>query len=436
VYFFSSLNRQSEFRKRIKNRALTTAGLLLKNNIDTTLLKKIDEATLIALQQKTVRVYDYDYNTIYTYSDNNARGIEPGIDVLGGVRLGSILYFRDGNRDAIAMHYNYANKNYIVVAAAYDEDGYNKLRQLLVILAVSFSASVLIVLVSGWVFSGRLVIPIRNINNEVNDITSQNLSRRIKLTEPKDELYQLASTFNNLLSRLQKSFEIQKRFISNASHELSTPLTSISSQLEITVQKPRDIEEYQTVLRSVYEDVKDLSRLTKSLLEIARASGTPEGLDITMVRADELLLKLPKDISKINDQYIVKLYFDNFPENEEDMFILGNADLLYSAVKNVSVNACKYSADHVAHIHLLFSKGALTIVIKDEGTGIGDDEKALIFQPFYRGNNQQANGFGLGLPLAASIIKLHKGTIEVTSAKGKGSTFTITLPAAKVYHQL
>jgi len=434
VYFFSWLNRQGEFRTRIKNRALTTAGLLIKDNIDTNLLKKIDAATLIAMQQKTVRVYNYAYKTIYTYSDTNTQPAAPSMEELDKVKKGSELYYNDGSRDAFALNYQYAGKNYIVVAAAFDGYGYNKLRQLREILGLSFSASILIVIVSGWAFSGRLVIPIRNISNEVNDITSQNLNRRIKVNEPKDELYQLSSTFNNLLSRLQQSFSMQKRFISNASHELSTPLTSISSQLEITLQKQRDVEEYQSVLRSVYEDVRGLSKLTKSLLEIARASGTPEGLDITMVRADELLLKLPKEISKMQEEYVVKLYFDSFPDDEENMFILGNADLLYSALKNVVVNACKYSSNHTAQVYLGFAPTTLTIDVKDEGAGIDSEDKEFIFQPFYRGKNLSEEGFGLGLPLAASIIKLHKGTIEVTTEKDKGSCFTITLPIAKAYH--
>lgn len=130
----------------------------------------------------------------------------------------------------------------------------------------------------------------------------------------------------------------------------------------------------------------------------------------------------------------MKLYFDSFPEDEENMFILGNADLLYSAFKNVVVNACKYSGNHVAHVYLAFAPTTLTIVVKDEGAGIDSDDKELIFQPFYRGKNLNAEGFGLGLPLATSIIKLHKGTIDVTTEKDKGSCFTITLPIAKAYH--
>ncbi len=187
-------------------------------------------------------------------------------------------------------------------------------------------------------------------------------------------------------------------------------------------------------MRSVYEDVRGLSKLTKSLLEIARASGTPEGLDITTVRADELLLKLPKEISKMQEEYVVKLYFDSFPDEEENMFILGNADLLYSALKNVVVNACKYSSNHTAHVHLGFDTTILTISIEDEGPGIDSNDTELIFQPFYRGKNLGEEGFGLGLPLATSIIKLHKGSIDETTEKGSGSLFTITLPVAKAYH--
>ncbi|PZA18777.1 sensor histidine kinase, partial [Modestobacter versicolor] len=157
--------------------------------------------------------------------------------------------------------------------------------------------------------------PIKKITNEVNEISSQNLSRRIMLGETKDELYELSYTFNQLLTRLQESFEIQRRFIANASHELSTPLTSISSQLEITLQNKRTAEEYQQIIQSVYDDVKNLNRLTRSLLELAKASGTSDGMELALVRMDEILMKLPVDLHKTSDLYKVKLHFETFPDN-------------------------------------------------------------------------------------------------------------------------
>jgi signal transduction histidine kinase len=280
----------------------------------------------------------------------------------------------------------------------------------------------------------RLVIPIKKITQEVKKISSQNFSTRIDTQKPKDELNELAITLNQLLDRLQGSFEMQGRFISNASHELSTPLTSISSQLEITLQNERDNEEYKTVLYSVYDDVRNLTQLTRSLLEIAKASGTAMGLELSLVRIDELLMNLSSEIKRIDPQYIMELHFDNFPEEDNLLLIYGNNDLLYSAIKNIVVNACKYSENHTAHVELSFTTKQLVVIVEDEGIGIKKEEQDLIFQPFYRGTNGvYKQGAGLGLSLAYRIIKLHKGNIEVENKPIKGSIFKISFPIAQYY---
>ena len=277
--------------------------------------------------------------------------------------------------------------------------------------------------------------PIQKITKEVKEISSQNLSRRIEIKEPKDELYQLSSTFNELLNRLQESFEIQRRFIANASHELSTPLTAISSQLEITLQNERSAEEYKSVIYSVYDDVKNLNQLTRSLLEIAKASGTNDGIELSLVRIDELLMRLPVELRKANSTYFVELHFESFPENEDKLLVFGNVDLLYSAIRNIVMNACKYSQNHTANVSLSFSEKELNIMVRDSGPGILQKDIDLIFQPFYRGEGaENKQGFGLGLPLALRIIKMHKGNITIKSEKGQGSEFTIVLPIGRSFH--
>src|SRR4029077_10234326 len=127
--------------------------------------------------------------------------------------------------------------------------------------------------------------PLSQIIHEVKEISTYNLSHRIQAGTGQDELSQLANTFNELLGRLQEFFAIQRRFISNASHELSTPLTSVSSQLEVTLQKERSIDEYKQVLWSISEDVQHMRQLTKSLLEIAK-TGSQGGIELNEVRVD------------------------------------------------------------------------------------------------------------------------------------------------------
>ncbi len=438
IYYFSDLNRQLDFQRRLRNRALSTISLLVKvEGIDRELLQRIDQNMLISLRDKSVIVYDNNNKEVYRFKDTGAEFERPSNIVLQYARENGEYVYTKGNRDVIAIKYRASGLEYISVAAAYDKEGIEKMKELRFVLLVSFISGTLITLLSGLIFSTRLVVPIKKINNEVKEISSQNLSRRIILNETKDELYELSSTFNELLTRLQQSFEIQRRFIANASHELSTPLTSISSQLEISLQNSRTAEEYKTVLLSVYDDVKNLNRLTRSLLELAKASGTTDGMELSLVRIDEILMKLPVELRKTNELFKVELHFDTFPEDEDKLLVFGNADLLESAVKNIVLNACKYSDDHTANVGLNFSDYELRIVVTDQGPGIKQEEHTLVFQPFFRSNHESSTeGFGLGLSLASRIIKLHKGNIHLSNNEPNGSVFTIALPIARKFHQI
>ncbi len=436
IYYFSNLNRELDFRRRLRNRALSTISLLVKvEGINRDLLKRIDENMLISLKEKSVIVYDSQNKEVYRYHDEGAKYERLNAAALQSTRESGEYIYSRGQRDIVAVAYQSGEQQYVAVAAAYDDVGLEKMEQLKFILLVSFVSGSLITLLSGLIFSSRLVRPIKKITTEVTEISSQNLSRRIVLASTKDELYELSYTFNQLLTRLQESFEIQRRFIANASHELSTPLTSISSQLEITLQNQRTATEYQQIIQSVYDDVKNLNRLTRSLLELAKASGTSDGMELTLVRMDELLMKLPVDMHKTNEQYKVELHFDSFPENEDSLLVFGNGDLLESAVKNVVLNACKYSPNQRANVSLNFSDDHLNIIVSDNGPGILKEHQPFIFQPFFRSEKDNSSeGFGLGLSLAYRIIKLHKGNIGFEEAVPHGSIFTITLPIARYFH--
>ena len=218
---------------------------------------------------------------------------------------------------------------------------------------------------------------------------------------------------------------------------MSTPLTSVSSQLEITLQNERSAEEYRSVISSVYDDVKQLNQLTRSLLELAKASGSTDGMELSLVRIDELLMKLPSELRKANKDYKVELHFNSFPDDEDKLLVFGNSDLLYSAIKNIALNACKYSMDHFAAVVLNFVDDELQVMISDNGPGISEVDKQLVFQPFFRAKStSHSQGFGLGLSLASRIIQLHKGKIEIQSGNPRGTRFIINLPVARTFHHL
>lgn len=432
IYYFSYTARVNAIKTRLTNRAITTARLLEQEQIfDQQLIQKIDSLTTIASKNKTIQAYDSKNNQIYSYSSVKGDTLPIDGKILTDARIEGIVYFTNGKKEAVAYYSPESNAGIVVISAAVDVDGKQSLQTLFNILLLIFLIGNVIVLVTGYFFSAGLLLPIKKITSDVEDISAQNLTRRIKTGKSKDEWFQLATTLNRLLDRLQESFELQRRFISNASHELSTPLTSISSQLEVSLQRERSVEEYKKVILSIYQDVRLMGNLTQTLLEFAKAAGNSGGLEIDLIRIDEIILGLPFEISKINPRYSVSLEFEKLPDEEEALLVFGNETLLIMAIKNIVVNACKYSVDQHAHILLKVEQKEIQIYIIDQGKGIPESELNNIFQPFYRIDEKIADkGFGLGLSLAQRIIILHKGFIKVSSKINIGAQFIISLPAA------
>ena len=337
-----------------------------------------------------------------------------------------------GDKEVVAYYHTDTSPSMVIVCAGRNVDGKENLDQLRTILIFSFLLGIIIASAGGYFFSARLLSPIKGITNEVAEISAQNLARRIPTGTAKDEWYEMTVTLNQLLDRLQESFELQRRFISNASHELSTPLTAISSQLEIALQRKRTPEEFERIIADVRQDVYRMNKLTQTLLEFAKAAGNKGGLTINLVRIDEILLEIPGILKKQNSAYDVFLNFDQLPEDENELLIFGNSDLLSSALTNIVSNACKYSSDNKAIISFSIREKYFFIDISNQGEEIPMGEQEKIFEPFYRLDNSRSSaGFGLGLSLAQRIIKLHNGQIKVRSELQKGTTFTLIFPSAK-----
>lgn len=318
--------------------------------------------------------------------------------------------------------------SYTVLAAAENVAGREYISNLKKLFLVYLPVALLFTILAGFLFAKSLVKPINQTIRDVQLITSQNLSHRLYVGNKKDELSQLNATFNDLLNRLEESFAIQRRFISNASHELSTPLTSVSSQIEVALLQNRSEEEYRRVLGSVLEDIQELHQLTKTLLEIANA-GTHGAISLDKVRIDEVLLKAHSETLRQHTGYNVSLEFNELPEDENECLVFGNIHLLQSAFRNIMENGCKYSPDRSVNVQLFFKADKAEIWFVNKGDIIPEDEMNRLFEPFYRGGNAEGKpGVGLGLTLTKRIINLHKGTLSIASEPSQGTIFKVILP--------
>lgn len=429
VYYFSTLQRAANFETRLYGRSHNVAQLFrLFGDSSQRILTSIDSSNSQFYTRKSVHIYSSNNRRLYVYNSRPEDEFLLSDEQLRHIIGKGETAFRLGDRDAFGQYEKNAPTPFVVVVAAEDTDGQIWLTHLRKILIGSWFAGTLLSMATGILFSRQLVRPITSIIEEVQNISTHNLSQRIYAGSGQDELFQLANTFNDLLNRMQESFITQRRFISNASHELSTPLTSISSQLEVTLQKIRAEEEYRAVLVSIQEDVQQMRQLTKSLLEIAK-TGHKGSIELDEVRLDEVLLKSVAAVKKLSAEYQVALHFEGFPEDEKEFMVFGNADLLFSVFSNVIENGCKYSPDHSSRVLLRFSETNIQVDVINKGNPIEQEEIEEIFQPFYRAaKTSHEKGFGLGLALARRIIHIHKGQINVLSADTEVTTFRIELP--------
>ena len=428
VYYFSSQNRTKQFYTRLLRKSISTADLLWTYRMAPELVREINRTSPSALLDKSIVVYDSSFHEIFSFYDEPADSLVVSSDILSRLKTDDTFFFTVGARDAVAHRQVTEGNEHYIVTAAYDGDKAEWLPKLRLILIVSFIVSLSIVIVSGYIFSLGLVKSISQLTGKINRISSRQFSQRLPTGSGKDELQKLAVTINDLLDRLQSSFDTQRRFIDNASHELSTPLASIGSQIDVALQRERSNDEYRSTLGSVYEDLKRLNLLVRSLLEIAMVSGSARGIELSRIRMDELLMRLPSEMKKTDAAYDVKLAFGELPDNEDELTVYGNEELLFSAFRNIVHNACKFSPDHQAMVMLRYEEGCLIVAVQDRGPGIPPDEQELIFRPFYRSaDTSRISGSGLGLPLANQIIKLYGGSIQLDSQTGEGSTFNITL---------
>jgi len=428
VYFFSANHRQEDFFGRLHNKGTATAKLLIEvEEVDAKLLAKIEKNNPVTLPNEAILIFDYQNNILYSYG--NQQITTASNELLNKIRLEGEVRFKKDGSEVLGFLFTDQYDRFVVIVAATDVYGLRKLSNLRMVLLIVFGVSIALLSVVGWLYAGRVLQPILRVVKEVENISIANLSVRVDEGNGKDEIAQLAQTFNRMLQSLEAAFKIQKNFIANASHELRTPLTAITGQLEVTLLKERNNEEYKQVLHSLLEDIRNLNRTSNRLLLLAQASSESSEVSFAPVRIDDVLWQARADALKRNPEYKINISLSESIEDENQLLINGNEQLTKTALLNLIDNGCKYSNDHEVSIFVQPVKNLIEISFKDNGIGIDADEINHIFEPFHRGKNAITfKGHGIGLSLVDRIVKLHHGEIEVISAPNSGSTFIVKIP--------
>jgi two-component system sensor histidine kinase ArlS len=433
IYFTAKNDREKEFFSLLKKEALTKGNLYFEAQVDVQILQEIYKTNRQLLNEVEVAIYDPDFQLLY-HDAVEIDFVKESKEMIDKIYNSGEIRFYQNDWQVIGLRYPYEDKIYIITAAAFDEYGYNKLENLLRSSIVVFVTSLIALFVLGYYFSHKILFPIKVMINRVKKVSASYLHLRLPLGKNKDELYELSETFNKMLSRLESSFDSQKLFVSNISHEIRTPLAAIITELEISENKDRNIEEYKKVITNVLEDAKKMAKLSTNLLDFAKASYDPALISYKNLRVDEILLDAQQELIKVYKDFQISIAFaqqhyeDDNLDAENKIIVKGNEYLLKTAFKNLMENGCKFSESKSMRVTVSFESKYVVLLFTDFGIGIPADEIEHLSTPFFRGKNKNfAEGNGIGLALTYKIVALHNGSISVDSKKGE-TNFKLKLP--------
>ena len=283
--------------------------------------------------------------------------------------------------------------------------------------------------IGGYVLSGMLLRPVRDITDVASKISATNLTRRINHQGPDDELKTLADTFDRMIDRLERSFEQQRLFVQDASHELRTPLAAIRTNIEVLeMDADASPEEYREVMDLVKSQTERLARLSEDLMLLStNETESPEMEPVALALvASEVVSQLGAQAAQREVALLTNV--------DGDLEAVADGDLLYRCVFNLVENAVKYSGQGSSvTIAASRDKSMAVLSVSDNGAGMEPDQLDRIFDRFYRvdrGRSRREGGTGLGLAIVKELVTTMKGDVSVESRVGEGTTFRIRLPAA------
>ena len=321
---------------------------------------------------------------------------------------------------------------YLVVVGTSLEPTDEELEFLRGILIYVVPLSLIVAGLGGWFLAARSLSPVVAMANRARQIGIENLSERLPVANPKDELGRLAGTFNELLSRLEGSLIQQRQFMADASHELRTPITTARTASTVALQQPaRSVDEYRDTLSIIEQETIRLSRIVDDMFTLARADAGSYPVRAMPMYLDELVDEVVRALRVVASTRHVTIT----SECVHPAPFTGDEDLVRRLIVNIVDNAVRYAPSNTA-VRVALDKTAekYCVSVADEGPGIPEEIRPRIFERFYRVDpargRERDGGAGLGLALAKWIASVHGGDVTLKASSRLGSTFVIELPIA------
>jgi signal transduction histidine kinase len=298
---------------------------------------------------------------------------------------------------------------------------------------VSVLISIPFILVVTW-FVGRLLAsrilrPLNRITATAGKISYENLNLRVEPKLNYLEMNRLIGTFNDMISRLEKSFEHIENFSTHVAHELKTPLTIIRGEAELAFVGAKSIQ-HKNSMSIIIDEIDTVLRTIEDLLFLSKTNYQPDSFNFQEIDLGKLLNETGEKFELITNEKNIRFQFSR---PKEMIFIRADKLHLRRLFFNLLDNALKFTPERgTMKIEILIAEKDVHICISDSGIGISQDDLARVFDQFFHGDNKQ-KGTGLGLSIAQAIAKAHNGKITVESQLSVGTTFTVILPFIRVF---
>jgi heavy metal sensor kinase len=333
-----------------------------------------------------------------------------------------------------------ANFRLVVLQSLHDQQQF--LESVIEAFALIIPLALILAGTGGYFLARRSLSPVVAMSAQAGRISSENLHQRLEVRNATDELGRLAASFNALLDRLDHSFEQQRRFVADASHELRTPVAILCGEAEVTLAQPhRTTEEYKASLDVLRGEAKRLKHIVEDLFTLARADAGQHPPTLTNFYLDELLVECARRMQSLAAARQITLHAAPSAESPVELPICADESLLRRMFMNLLDNAVKYTPKGGSIFLSCFagSNGEYRVTVRDTGPGIEPGIQNRIFERFFRADparsraeSDGSGGAGLGLSISRWIAEIHGGSLDLAHSDQTGSTFTVTLPATAV----
>lgn len=423
--FYTGKNTEDKLLR--DNKIISSA---LKNSID---IPKNNLLQISELNNIYISVFDEQHKVIYTTNQSNASKILYSKQNKNGIYSlndNYILVKQNSSKNNFYMILNNPsswNSNNIYIQLTSDlSSEIISAEVLAVILLIIDSMFIFITITSGSKASKKMLKPIEAMTNTVKKINISAMDTRLDVSGSQDELKDLAETFNNMLDRIQNSYEIQNQFVSDASHELRTPIAVIQGYANLLDRWGKnDKSVLDESIKAIKDESEDMKHLVENLLFLARSDKNTQKVEKVFFPLNDLISEIIKETQLIDSNHKI------LNTKNEDINLYADPKLLKEALRIFIDNSIKYTpAQGTITIESFIQNNKVLIEISDTGIGISKEDLPNIFNRFYRADKsrtKETGGTGLGLSIAKWIILKHKGSIQVNSTINVGTKITLFL---------